>query len=335
MKKYILNLVVVLGIFLLGAVCSYLYSANDNVEEDLGANIKSVHKSVEGSYSFLAVGHIYGAPRFWAPLVDRSIRKNVFPASSIVSFVDDINKMGAEFMVFIGDSVMYGEEDNYFALKNTVLDELELPIFASIGNHDVLASDPENARSFHEKYLGEFYSSFKKDSEYFIFLDTGDSLLTSMSEDQLEFIRSEISEAKRNPEVKNVFIFTHKLVWVSESEELEKMIYWSTSDYKNIILKGNNISEVFPDILSLAQNKKVFWGSGDIKELYPAFYHYDKESNITYFANSLNDSRDDLMFKVNIDKHSEVEFELISLFDGSKKDPLQYGEDLWTSKRGY
>ncbi len=288
--------------------------------------------STDGAYSFLSTGHIYGAPNLWAS-ADPSARQQVFPAASLLSFTDQIDSLGADFLMLLGDNVLYGDSDSYEALETSFLNKLELPVFSIIGNHDRLNDLDGQADKRHEELFGPLYQSFKKGSEYYILLDTGDSNSSFMAEEQLDFLRKEIAEAKEDLDVLNVFIFTHKLVWTQNNEELHNIVYWFFPNYKNGIVGDSNLGELMPDILALAEEKNIYWGSGDIKDLYPAFYYFDENQNITYFATSLNDSQDDVMFRVNISETAEVSFETISLFDGNVVPASEFGEELWTSLR--
>ena len=103
-------------------------------------------------YTFLAAGHLYGAPD-----VD-----SVYPASTFLANIDRINNMGARFFVALGD--LYREPAHIGSFRECIAD-VRFPVFNAAGNHDVMD------RALYEEAFGRTYYSFVYGNEAFVVLD--------------------------------------------------------------------------------------------------------------------------------------------------------------------
>ncbi|MCK4533398.1 metallophosphoesterase, partial [bacterium] len=265
-----------------------------------------------GGYSFFVAGHIYG-----------SHNKSIYPAASILANISLLNNAGAGFMVLLGDIVQRSSGLEIEVLKNSFLAKLNFPVFNAPGNHEM------TNRKLYEEYFGKTFFSFQYSTELFIFLDSeiSDGKLET---GQLEFMMKNIELCRKSSRIKNIFVFSHRLLWAIENEPYNRII-----PFVNYPLahhnKANTISAIIlPQLKSLA-GKNVYFVSGDVGCYWslPLFYQKDTTSNITYVAVGIGDTQKDLICRVIVNKSGKVIFSPISL-TGAKLDYIEcYGLDYW------
>ena len=297
--------------FFLFSLFSSLLLAEQQVKSSLN-NLTLYSKGEREKYSFLVAGHIYG-----------SHNKSIYPAASILANISLLNNAGAGFMVLLGDIVQRISGFEIEALKNSFLMKLNFPVFNAPGNHDM------KNRKLYEEYFGKTFFSFQYSTELFIFLDTeiSDGKLET---GQLEFMIKNIEHCKKASRIKNIFVFSHRLLWAIGNEPYNRII-----PFVNYPLahhnKANTISAIIlPQLKSLA-GKNVYFVSGDVGCYWslPLFYQEDTTSNITYVAVGIGDTKKDLICRVTVDKSGKVIFKPISL-TGEKLDSIEcYGLDYW------
>ncbi|MEA1882947.1 MAG: hypothetical protein U9Q18_05735 [Caldisericota bacterium] len=269
--------------FLLWApVCSSAFGA-ETITSPLNGKVLELSDTSQ-EYSFFVAGHVYGAPQ----------SPSVFPSASFLANVDMINQNEAKFFILLGDSIR-AANPVYIENFKPVCSNVEISIFNAVGNHDL------TNRELYESHFGQTYFDFRHGSELFIVLD-GQINNGEIVGKQLEYLKGVLDYANKSEEVKNVFIFSHNLIWSKNNAHLERTVYPHTNSHANYENIDNFKSVVMPEITRLSQTKKVFMMSGDIGVSWslPLFYHKDEKHNITYIACGLGDTEKDAIIKVDI-----------------------------------
>jgi hypothetical protein len=234
-----------------------------------------------------------------------------------------LNNNNAQFLVLLGDIVQRISKREIEALKNSFLMKLNFPVFNAPGNHDI------TNRKLYIEYFGETFFSFQYSTELFIFLDSeiSDGKLEG---DQLKFIMKNIEFCRKSSPIKNIFVFSHRLLWAIGNYPYNRIIPFVNypSAHHN---KANTISAIIlPQLKSLA-GKNVYFVSGDVGCCwsFPIFYQEDPNSNITYVAVGIGDTQKDLICRVTVNKSGKVIFYPISLAGEKLKLIECYGLDYW------
>ena len=128
-----------------------------------GCNVKSDTSSVpeEDGFSFAFLTDIHLQPEKQA-------------VEGFRLAIDTLNKLNPDFVITGGDLVMdvldqsYGRADSLFTLYKEVSGELNMPVYNTVGNHEVygwhreeegIESDPEFGKKMFENRIGERYYS--------------------------------------------------------------------------------------------------------------------------------------------------------------------------------
>lgn len=278
-----------------------------------------------GNYSFMVAGHLYGAPETWG---------SVFPASSILANLDMINTSGAAFFVLLGDNYREASPIHILNLKKGFTSRIAMPVFNSASNHDL------TNRSLYEENFGTTYFDFICGNGLFVFLDTElDS--GEIKGKQLEYFHNVLGHGDMNPGLKNVFIFSHKLIWSAHNPDYQ-IVFDNLNNQAGYPVTSHNFkNDIEPYLMKLSSNNKaVYWFSGDIGTSWSntLFYRKDSGYNITYMATGIGDTLRDLILRVSVHKSGEVIFTPISL-TGQRLQPIEYYNiDYWKNyfhKNGY
>lgn len=161
------------------------------------------------SYSFGVGGHLYGASKN---------HNSVFPSSSFLGNIDRINSSNISFFVSLGDNFRRLTEEHIGHFKSTVASRLKMPFFNAVGNHDV------TNRERYEAHFGKTYYDFIFGNELFIILDT-EWVTGDIAGNQLDYLFNAIQRYQENPDIRNVFIFSHKLIWAVDEQYLAIVLH--------------------------------------------------------------------------------------------------------------
>lgn len=272
-------------------------------------------------YSFFIGGHLYGASEDW---------NSEFPSSTIISNIDMINANGASFFVSLGDNFRESDRIQIENFKKSFASRVTIPIFNSVGNHDV------QDRLLYEENFGDTYFDFVYGNELFVFLDTESDKgnVGFIKGDQLSYFQNIIKNCRENPDINNVFIFSHKLIWSVDNPDYANLFEHvnSKAGYPNS--NYNFRHDIEPYLIELSLNDKaVYWFSGDIgtSSSFTFFYGKDKKYDITYIATGIGDTREDAILRVEVEKNGEVRFIPISL-SGKKMQIVEYYDDEFWKK---
>lgn len=264
-------------------ICSNVFFSQ-NIQSSINGKLLSTQSE---DYSFLIIGHLYGNPIG---------NKSKVPSSTILKSLDYINNTKSSFLILLGDNYYVSDNEHINNFLDTFAYKINKPIFNAIGNHDF------NTIS-HNDYINKFgktYFKFKHGNDLHLFLDTEmDSSL--IIENQLSFFKKTINSIIDDDNIKNVFIYSHKLIW--SVNNLDYSIVFENLNSKNGYLNSLNFeTEIKPVLQSISSHKNIFWFSGDIGCSWslPVFYDFDLDSKVTYIATGLGDTKKDMLLKVDV-----------------------------------
>lgn len=315
-NSYGLVLFCMLVFFLCAPVCTSVHET-ESITSPLNGKILELSDTPQ-DYSFFVAGHVYGAPE----------SHSVFPSASFLANIDMLNHDQARFFILLGDNYRIAESSYIENFKVSICSNVEIPMFNAVGNHDV------TDRGLYETHFGRTYFDFKHGSELFIILDSelDDGKIVG---EQLDYLKNVLNCTIESEEVKNVFIFSHKLIWCVDDADM-RIVYEHLNSRHGYANSDNFKSVVMPEIVRLSQTKKIFMVSGDIGVSWslPLFYHKDEKYDITYIACGLGDTEKDAVIKVDIKSGGNVTFTPISLTGEKLEKMNHYGISYWMAHFG-
>ena len=116
------------------------------------------------------------------------------------------HQLGADFLLSLGD-IYYQPGDNENVLRH--LSNSPLPVYAAIGNHDIVRGWDQNLLHWFEKGVGPRNSTFKLGGIQFINLDTAADTVP-WSAGQRGVLLRQIPELSQNPGIRDYVVFTHR-----------------------------------------------------------------------------------------------------------------------------
>lgn len=127
--------------------------------------------------------------------------------------IDSVNKLDPDFVITGGDLIMdalgvsYERADSLYNLYDSLLASLHMPVYNTMGNHEVYGiykeseadpDHPEFAEKMFEKRLGDRYYSFDHKGWHFMILDAieepGDYYIGEIDSIQIEWIRKDLEK---------------------------------------------------------------------------------------------------------------------------------------------
>ena len=118
--------------------------------------------------------------------------------------VEEINSLiRPDFVQFIGDNVQDATEEQ-FQLFNDLRNRLESPHYALVGDHDV---DRQTGIEKFQSHLGETFGATRLKGYRFLRLNTREGKPVGFSEQQIDWLRAQLEDAKNQNE--HVAIFQH------------------------------------------------------------------------------------------------------------------------------
>jgi len=289
----------------------------EDIKSPFNSLTLSINKNV-GDHSFFVAGKIFGS------VYDCST--SVFPAPSVIASIDIVNSSSVDFFVSLGD--IYGRPSllNIQNFNKSFASKINMPFFNAVGNHEM-----EN-RALYEYYYGkETYFDFIYGQEAIVFINTELSINIKVKQ-LIKYLRETLQSYAKDSNIKNVFIFGHKLIWSIDNPDYQMIFSYLGVRGRNeyLLINYNFKYEIEPYLIKLSQKgKNVYWFSGDVPSHHPFFYAKDPHHNIRYIATGIQDNINDAIIKVNINKSGEVTMEPISL-TGKKLLPIEsYNAEYW------
>jgi len=116
--------------------------------------------------------------------------------------IEQINAIGPVFTIDNGDLV-FGGEPNKYRLFNETVSKLQVPLYTTIGNHDVR----ENGRPIYTELFGPPYYSYDYRNTHFIYLDSsrGWAEKRAIPEEQYQWLENDL----KNAQGKQIFVVSH------------------------------------------------------------------------------------------------------------------------------
>ena len=116
--------------------------------------------------------------------------------------IDQVNAINPAFVVDNGDLV-YGGEPNRYRLFYQTVAKLHVPLYTTLGNHDIRA----NGRKIYTELFGPPYYSFDYLNNHFVFLDSsrGWTEKRAIPEAEYRWLESDLQRA----EGKRIFVVSH------------------------------------------------------------------------------------------------------------------------------
>lgn len=223
-------------------------------------SIKAQNDSI--LYSFFAAGHTYGSPMnpqfgLYDPFVDYIPTINNYPNMTYGVFTGD---------VVVTSTIAYWDS----AIVD--MNKLNMPTYIAAGNHDI-------GPNFTSKF-GDYYFSFKHDSDLFIVLTPGLDSWNIMGS-QLDFLTSTLDSNYST--VDNIFIFMHQLIWWSPVNEYQYVDINFEPQYPGWT---NYETVVKPLLLSYPNEFTIYAGDlGSNDNVSPFMYH--SFDNITLIGSGM------------------------------------------------
>jgi hypothetical protein len=264
-------------------------------------------------YSFWVAGHLYGS---------HGNQTSIFPASSFLANVDRLRDSGASLLVLVGDNFRR-PEPLQIAQFQRLMRRLPFPVFNAPGNHD----HPESEH-YQQHFGRQSYRRFQGGACLFLVLDSelDDGRISGP---QLERLLNWLAEAEGDRQIKNVFLFSHHLVWCADHPVLSSIRPYLNS--AKHLHQGWFAERLGPALERLAQEKCVYWFSGDVGATwsYSTFYWKDPQRNLYYLATGLGDTSRDAILRVHVDAQGGVNITPISLADRPMLPIESYGVHFW------
>ena len=260
--------------------------------EKLSINAKPLKESTGEDYLIIVAGHIYGSGQPTAP----------HPAESFINKLSYFADLNPSLMVLLGDIVRNGSTADFQDLEESPLFDQDYPIYNAVGNHDV-----ENRQLYEDRY-GPTYFYFPYQSSYFIMLDTELNNCRIRGE-QLEMLETAIKNAVSDPQISQIFIFSHKVLFFDQG------FYQRLNNHQSNLpndryscLFSSNYSRLLTDLfLPAAESKPVYLIAGDVGawggNLTPYRGRY-QGTNFHMLTTGLSDTIQDSVLIVNIEGDS-------------------------------
>ena len=269
-------------------------------------------------FSFLAAGHLYGAPQ--------NEGSELVP-DRLLAGIANFNQLGADFFMALGDVVRSATPRRLELLRSAFALELNMPLFNAVGNHDVGGL---HGRDRYSKAFGDTFFHFVHKRAVFVVLD---SELTGgeIKGEQLDNLRAVLDRARKDPGIRNIFVCSHKLLWCVNRPEFAAVSKHLNSP-KGYATSRSFETEVLPILRRVATEKPVFWLSGDIGVSWslPVFFAQEDDAPITYVAVGIGDTDRDAVLHCKVDSTGKVTFELISLSRNTPLPVADCGVEYWT-----
>jgi len=258
----------------------------------------------------LIIGHVYGDPN----------KKGVTtPSETLINAVPEINALSPGLIVLLGDMTYIPDNNSINDLKTNFLNKLISPIINANGDHDGNCVD-------YLRNFGQTYYYFKYNNSLIIVLDSiiADCFIVGRQETML---KEALSSALDNPEINNILIFTHRLIFLDSSQPL--------SNHVNARCLSSNFRQLLENHFApAAKEKPIYLFSGDVgafgggRNLSP-YYKKIPNQDIFLIATGLGDGLYDKVILADISS-SKLSFKIISL-NGEDTFPLEkYDHEYWT-----
>ena len=222
-------------------------------------------------------GHVYGGPDSNTKGVHASFKPYLEQLGNDSDFL---------FGTYLGDIVKFPTVENWDKIDSEIGSLFGKKIYFVAGNHDI------RNRELYEKRYGKTYYSFDFKKNKFIILD-GNLDHWNISGDQYSFF---IQATKDLEGVDNLFIFSHQILWWSETNAYKNLTPNSRAGLDSI---SNYWVEIHPKLDSLDIPVYIF--SGDVGAAHWASnYMYDRLDNVHLIATGMGENKGDNYVEISL-----------------------------------
>jgi hypothetical protein len=314
-----------LAIFLLGltgcarvnkAVKKVFYDPGKATPAEFRLNRLPLPDPQAASYRFLVIGHGYGSTT-----VDDHL-----PDPALLEKIPEINDLGLSMLVSLGDLVQQSIPEDFDHLQRSLLDPLNVPVFNTPGNHDVVNRDAYQAR------FGQTYYSFRAGPAQMIFLDT-EREPCSIDSEQQKMLSTVLARALRDRQVEQIFIFMHKTLFFANPRLAEINQLPGIPNVMDCYASAPFAALLDETILPAARQKPVILFGGDVGAWANLTPYYEKRSDaaLTMVMTGLGDNPQNAGILVTVEGGA-VRMEVYSL-TGQPVQPLEdYTPEYWIER---
>ncbi len=174
--------------------------------------------------------------------------------------IDNVNQLNPDFVITGGDNIMDAlaqnreRSDSLYNLFSSMITKLKMPVYTTIGNHDIWGiynenksseNHPEYGKSMYENRLNKRYYSFEHKGWYFIILDgvgisENHQYFGYVDQEQKQWLKNELRKiGKKSPVVVSIHI---PLLSVEAQIALGPTEPFAN---KSIVNNANEIREIF------------------------------------------------------------------------------------------
>jgi hypothetical protein len=240
------------------------------------------------AYTILIGGHLYGHG------------ESPDPASTLVDWLRTKPALADVAFFALGDLTYRPTPENLDRFEAAVVDPLEMPFFNAPGNHDLHGTE------YARRYAPTYYQTRIGPDVFLV----GHAGLLEPSPQRAFFLEA-LEEAASSPQVRYVFILTHRLMWAVDDPR-----YRAIAERRNLLLgypdEGQFTATLLPQVKRAAKRKRVFWFSGDLGKHTTYYRDRHPTQGVTYVAVGLWDRPEDRLIRVSISE-SGVEFTPVPL----------------------
>ncbi len=266
------------------------------------------------TFKFIVFSHAYG---------DADITDDI-PSENLTQHLDELLATQPSFMFSLGDMVQNGQAAQFDILKQSLLEEIGVPVFNAVGNHDV------KNRELYSELFGATYYSFQYGNAVFFVLDT-EIDQCNISGEQLDMLEQGIASALADRQIDQIYILMHKVLFLT-SEAIEQNPDYRARPNDFAVFESNNFSEIMDSLLiPAATQKPLFLFAGDVGAFggnMSPFYHKDKRANLSMYAAGIGDTEHDVVFLVS-NSGKKVTVQPYRLADGKFLDLNDYNLQYW------
>jgi len=308
----ILALVLLFGALVFGASSAFSAPTLCTMQSLNGRLLPSEHGEEE-AFSFILVGHAYGAPESG---------RSVYPSASFCASIPLFVNGSPAFIALLGDAYWSGGRAIYADNLVRVLEQVPFPVYNAPGNH-------EGDRELYNARFGSTYGKVRFGNALLIFLDT-DLTAGEIQGEQLAFFIQEMETAERDDQIKAIFVLSHRLIWAPAMDWTD-IVFQHLNSQSGYSSRDRFQASIHPILTALAERKQVYWISGNVGVSWslPLFWERDPASNVTFGACGLGDTERDAAILITVDKQGKATPSALSL-TGQQLLPLEsYNTEYW------
>jgi predicted phosphodiesterase len=141
----------------------------------------------------------------------------ITPPASYPRIVKEVNLLQPDFVVFLGDCIRGYSDiatmEHQWQAFEAVTEQLEMPVYLVVGNHDVFSKETEG---LYQQRHGRLWYSFDHRDCHFVILDSEDQTAPGrIAGAQLAWLKSDLAAAKG----RRSYVFVHQPLWGMKDRE--------------------------------------------------------------------------------------------------------------------